>query len=134
MSDDDRRTIVDDFIERQKYALKETIDFVREHNPDLDDDAIRDLIDKYIADEMTRVAETAELAKTLRLEVASGCGGCPLEDSNDGRPYCNADPTLRCTEPNYGETWPSGSPSWCPLDKGPVTVELKRVDETGRSG
>lgn len=49
------------FIARQRDALKDTIRFVRENNPDLDDDA-RALIDKYIAD------ETAALTAMLERE------------------------------------------------------------------
>jgi hypothetical protein len=48
-------SIVDDLEERQRYALKETIDFVREYNPDLDDEAIQSLIEKHVADEMERI-------------------------------------------------------------------------------
>jgi hypothetical protein len=49
------------FITAQREGLKATIEFVRTHNPDLDDDGARALVDKYIADE--RAALTAMLER-----------------------------------------------------------------------
>jgi hypothetical protein len=58
--------------------------------------------------------------------TVESCTWCPFQDSGDGRPNCNADPEYRLTEPNYGETHATGRPDWCPLDKGPVLVQVRK--------
>lgn len=59
--------------------------------------------------------------------------GAAGPDDGDGRPFCKMDKAQRCTEPPISarsNRWQPRTadprPDWCPLELGPVTVEVER--------
>lgn len=62
----------------------------------------------------------------MKIVKVRSCDGCPFESDGDGRPFCNAHPNGPPTEPRYHDAKWMARPDRCPLELGPVTVEVDR--------